>query len=204
MAGILLTVCLYAALMLMAVALLLAYLWRWHRDGYCVDMYRRVVAPPACLFVPFDLEISHDELVAVVDEAERWQGAHNARRVVVVFNYVWDREDGDHSVTTHVSIHSVYAAGLKTVFRQFLRLPNGAIVEILGLPGHGFARLGQEVDQILARHRLSIEQLMQRAADYVRSEQRRAGAAAIVGHQSGHAAERLCVCFYAVFLLFWG
>ena len=33
-------------------------------------------------------------------------------------------------VTTHVSIHTLHLDGLRELFRHFLRLPDGAIVEV--------------------------------------------------------------------------
>ena len=53
---------------------------------------------------------------------------------------VWDEDEGlgDKSadkdykkeITTHVSIHTLHLDGLRELYRHFLRLPDGAIVEV--------------------------------------------------------------------------
>ena len=52
---------------------------------------------------------------------------------------VWD-ESGEHGggevkegkkeVTTHVSVHSIHLDGLRELYRHFLKLPDGAVVEV--------------------------------------------------------------------------
>ena len=53
---------------------------------------------------------------------------------------VWDENEGlgDKSadkdykkeITTHVSIHTLHLDGLRELYRHFLRLPDGTIVEV--------------------------------------------------------------------------
>ena len=52
---------------------------------------------------------------------------------------VWD-EDGEErtevmkgkkDVTTHLAIHTLHLDGLRELYRHFLRLPDGAIVEVI-------------------------------------------------------------------------
>ena len=43
------------------------------------------------------------------------------------------KKTGAKEITTHVSIHSIHPDGLIELHRQFLRLPDGAIIEV-GLP----------------------------------------------------------------------
>ena len=49
----------------------------------------------------------------------------------------WDNPEEAHGhktgvkeVTTHVSIHTLHLDGLRELYRHFLRLPDGAIVEV--------------------------------------------------------------------------
>ncbi len=35
-----------------------------------------------------------------------------------------------HEVTTHISIHTIHLDGLRELYRHFLRLDNGAIIEV--------------------------------------------------------------------------
>lgn len=39
---------------------------------------------------------------------------------------------GPGDITSHVSIYTVYPGGFQELYRHFLRLPNGAIVEVRG------------------------------------------------------------------------
>ena len=51
---------------------------------------------------------------------------------------VWDENgvdmkeirEGKKELTTHVSIHTLHLDGLRELYRHFLRLPDGAIVEV--------------------------------------------------------------------------
>ena len=51
---------------------------------------------------------------------------------------VWDEngenktevKDGKQEITTHVSIHTVHLDGLRELYRHWLRLPDGAVVEV--------------------------------------------------------------------------
>ena len=51
---------------------------------------------------------------------------------------VWDENGrgkqetvgGKHEVTTHVAVHTLHLDGLRELYRHFLRLPDGAIVEV--------------------------------------------------------------------------
>ena len=40
------------------------------------------------------------------------------------------KKTGHREITTHVSIHTIHLDGLRELFRHFLRLPDGAIVEV--------------------------------------------------------------------------
>lgn len=41
------------------------------------------------------------------------------------------RKTGAKETTTHVSIHTLHLDGLRELYRHFLKLPDGAIVEVL-------------------------------------------------------------------------
>ena len=65
-----------------------------------------------------------------------------------MYDYIWEEEtleetvwdenfedktvlkEGNKEVTTHVSVHTVHLDGLRELYRHFLRLPDGAIVEV--------------------------------------------------------------------------
>lgn len=104
------------------------------------------------------------ELQRISKRAEQWRGpkgerrkvqcvlivlSHCQRSQIAVYDYIWEEEGGTKEVTTHVSIHTIHLDGMTIValfatvadpsgsrelFRQFLRLPDGAIVEVLTDP----------------------------------------------------------------------
>lgn len=39
-------------------------------------------------------------------------------------------EKGKREITTHLSIHTLHLDGLRELYRHFLRLPDGAIIEV--------------------------------------------------------------------------
>lgn len=40
------------------------------------------------------------------------------------------KKEGHREITTHVSLHTLHLDGLRELYRHFLRLPDGAIVEV--------------------------------------------------------------------------
>ena len=40
------------------------------------------------------------------------------------------QKTGAKEITTHVSIHTLHLDGLRELYRHFLRLPDGAVVEV--------------------------------------------------------------------------
>ena len=41
------------------------------------------------------------------------------------------KKESHREITTHVSIHTIHLDGLRELYRQFLRLPDGAVVEVM-------------------------------------------------------------------------
>ncbi|WAR17496.1 hypothetical protein MAR_032090 [Mya arenaria] len=129
-----------------------------HNNGRLLDVYWRLRDKEENFFVPYDLELSNQELHYIVRKAEAWRGEEGERRKVAVFDYIWEEEEMEDNVwnecsleedeqrrqstkreiTTHVSIHTIHLDGLRELYRQFLRLPDGAVVEVFGdmaIPG---------------------------------------------------------------------
>jgi len=42
-----------------------------------------------------------------------------------------EHKEGKREITTHVAIHTVHLDGLRELYRHFLRLPDGAVVEVI-------------------------------------------------------------------------
>lgn len=54
--------------------------FRIHNEGWLLDTFQRIQSDEATFFVPFDLEISNQELSYVVKKAEQWRGINGERR----------------------------------------------------------------------------------------------------------------------------
>uniref|UniRef100_A0A8C6EUH0 Uncharacterized protein n=1 Tax=Marmota marmota marmota TaxID=9994 RepID=A0A8C6EUH0_MARMA len=130
-----------------------AFILRLHSDSWILDAFQRIHSEESKFFIPYDLEISNQELSYIVKRSQQWRGINGERRKVAVYDYIWKSHGikssvsscdlqhqneisgsalGPEEVTSHVSIYSVYPSGFQELYRHFLRLPGGAIVEVLG------------------------------------------------------------------------
>ncbi|CAM9249994.1 unnamed protein product [Bubo scandiacus] len=152
--GVLITVMLYTILFIISSTVLYLYFLRLHSEGWLLDMFRRIYGEEGTFFVPLDLEISSQELSYIVKRAEQWRGINGERRMVAVSDYVWkdhaskpgvsscDLQHQDEipdsavtsrdSTTVRISVYTVHLSGFQELYRHFLRLPDGAIVEAFG------------------------------------------------------------------------
>ncbi|KAJ8020621.1 hypothetical protein HOLleu_40259 [Holothuria leucospilota] len=150
--GILLTVPIYLCLMFLTFVIFYMYFLRLHNNGRMLDIFHRLHAPEDDFFTPYDLEISNQELAYICKKAEQWRGEEGERRKVAVYDYIWKEEEDEEydddeedkekkmkpsheEITTHVSIHTLHLDGLKELYRHFLKLPDGAVVEVFGEMG---------------------------------------------------------------------
>ncbi|XP_061570049.1 uncharacterized protein ofcc1 [Cololabis saira] len=144
-AGVLITLFLYAIHFLLSITIISIYLLRFHNDGRMLDIFQRFTAKEGKYFLPQDLELSNQELSYIVKKAEQWRGFGGERRKVAVYDYIWTtddagplppREEGaplpEGETSTHVIIYTLHLSGVKQRYRHFLRLPDGAIVEVVG------------------------------------------------------------------------
>ncbi|XP_045180354.2 uncharacterized protein LOC123539694 isoform X3 [Mercenaria mercenaria] len=175
--GVFVTAFLYLGFMFVAGAFLYMYFLRLHNNGRLLDIYWRLRGKEENFFVPYDLELSNQELHYIVNRAEAWRGEEGERRKVAVFDYIWEEEDMEESVwnectleedeqrrkethkeiTTHVAIHTVHLDGLRQLYRQFLRLPDGAVVEVFGdmaVPG-----MDKDIKDAMTKGTQGIEKL---------------------------------------------
>uniref|UniRef100_A0A8C6XRM6 Uncharacterized protein n=1 Tax=Naja naja TaxID=35670 RepID=A0A8C6XRM6_NAJNA len=149
--GTLITLLLYAVLFLFSSATLHLYWLRLYNESWLLDLLQRIRGDETSFFVPCDLEISLQELSYLVKKAEQWRGIGGERRKVVVYEYFWEDHakqpqiscSGIHpqdeilkfagnsrGITIHVMIYTVHLGGFQELYRHFLRLPGGAIVEV--------------------------------------------------------------------------
>ncbi|XP_071889196.1 uncharacterized protein [Anas platyrhynchos] len=151
--GALITVMLYTVLFIISSAVLYLYFLRLHNEGWLLDLFRRIHGEEGAFFVPLDLEISSQELSYIMKRAEQWRGIKGERRMVAVYDYIWkdhasksgvpicdlQHQDGifdsaatSRGTTVHMSVFTVHLSGFQQLYRHFLRLPDGAIVEAFG------------------------------------------------------------------------
>ncbi|OWF49741.1 uncharacterized protein LOC110451314 [Mizuhopecten yessoensis] len=176
LAGIFLTAFIYVFHMFMTASCLYMYFLRLHNNGRLLDVYWRLRGDEDKFFIPYDLEVSNQELNYIAKKAEMWRGEEGERRKVAVFDYIWEEEDvedsiwdekgienrekqdGRKEITTHLSIHTVHLDGLRELYRHFLRLPDGAIVEVFGdisIPG-----MDKDIKNALVKGSKGLEKLM--------------------------------------------
>ncbi|XP_056378969.1 uncharacterized protein LOC130274555 [Hyla sarda] len=171
--GILITLLIYTMIFIISFSVLYLYLLRIHKESWIVDVFQRITCDEGVCHVPYDLEISNQELSHIVRKAEQWRGINGERRKVTVYDYIWNKEttkklstsniqhlehyssngdeDGSKDITTHVMIYAIQLRGYRVLHRQFLRLPDGAIVEIFGEFG-GISLLPSEVNNTVEDH----------------------------------------------------
>ncbi|KAK7489378.1 hypothetical protein BaRGS_00019322 [Batillaria attramentaria] len=163
LAGIFITLFLYTCTAFMASSILYMYFLRLHNNGRMLDVFWRLHGEESHFFLPYDLEISNQELSHICRHSEQWRGEEGERRKVAIYDYIWEEEELDEDiwdtahggevseeerqtvrerlrreVTTHVSIHTIHLDGLRELHRHFLRLPDGGVVEVFGdisIPG---------------------------------------------------------------------
>ncbi|XP_075351560.1 uncharacterized protein LOC142406497 [Mycteria americana] len=149
--GALITVMLYTILFITSSTMLYLYFLRLHSEGWLLDVFQRIHGEEGTFFVPLDLEISGQELSYIMKRAKQWRGFNGERRMVAVSDYIWkdhaskpgvsscDPQHQDEipgsaatsrgSTTVHISVYTVHLSGFQELYRHFLRLPDGAIVE---------------------------------------------------------------------------
>lgn len=58
-----------------------------------MDIYHRLHASEDDFFVPYDLEISNQEMAFICKKSEQWRGEEGERRKVAVYDYIWEEEE---------------------------------------------------------------------------------------------------------------
>ncbi|KYO34691.1 hypothetical protein Y1Q_0015476 [Alligator mississippiensis] len=78
--GVLVTLMLYTSLFIISSTILYIYFLRLNSEGWLLDVFQRVHSDETAFFVPFDLEISNQELSYIMKKAEQWRGINGERR----------------------------------------------------------------------------------------------------------------------------
>ncbi|KAM4834961.1 uncharacterized protein RHO17_023532 [Thomomys bottae] len=151
--GVIITLLLYVLLFIISSLVLYLYCLRFHNDSWILDAFQRTHSEENKFFIPYDLEISNQELSYIVKRAEQWRGINGERRKVAVCDYLWKDHGAESrvstcdlqhqnripvsasdpgSLTSHIAIYTLYPSGFQELYRHFLRLPDGAFIEVFG------------------------------------------------------------------------
>ncbi|CEG47247.1 uncharacterized protein PHALS_03894 [Plasmopara halstedii] len=135
--GTFITLILYLALTCLSLLVFYHYLLYIHMNGRMLDVYQRVHGREEAFFVPHDAEISLEELQAVCAQATRWKGPHGSQRRVFVREYALSdpRDPLSRETNTHVAVYNVEVDGTRQLHRHFLKMPDGAVLELFGKLG---------------------------------------------------------------------
>lgn len=90
--GIVLAIFLYIVTLFTSSTILYMYFLRLHNNGRLMDVYHRLHADEDDFFIPYDLEISNEELNFIAKKAEQWRGEEGERRKTAVYDYIWEEE----------------------------------------------------------------------------------------------------------------
>ena len=85
---------------------------RLHNNGRMLDIYWRLHGEEDIFFVPYDLEVSNQELCYIHKKCEQWRGEEGERRKVSVYDYCWEEEPVSGFliifILNHVNLHVQY------------------------------------------------------------------------------------------------
>lgn len=97
-----------------------------------MDLWRRIDAPNEEFFLPHDFEVSLEELSSICNKAKAWRGAGGTTRKLVISDYL-ERDPYDPRFQQHTKHYAVYEqemSGRRSLYRHFLMLNDGSIIEI--------------------------------------------------------------------------
>ncbi|POM74334.1 Hypothetical protein PHPALM_8727 [Phytophthora palmivora] len=132
--GIFIVLILYVALTCLSLVGLYVYLLYIHMNGRMLDVYRRVHGHEDSFFVPHDAEVSLQELQTICAQATRWKGPRGTQRKVFVHEYALSDPLDPHfrETNTHIALYNVELDGTRELHRHFLKMPDGAVLELFG------------------------------------------------------------------------
>ena len=73
-----------------------------------LDIFWRLHGDSEIFFVPYDLEMSNQELSWIIKKAEQWRGEEGERRKTAVYDYIWE-EETVRDDEMYFSFRSVYS-----------------------------------------------------------------------------------------------
>ena len=113
-----------------------------------LDVYKRLHGTSEDFFCPHDFEVTYAEVAYICEKAKKWTHPKGTRRRIAVCDYELTDplEPGfAKEVTTHLAIYNLEIDGSKTLYRHFLRMPDGTIIELFDVVAKS---LGSQYDSL--------------------------------------------------------
>lgn len=154
--GILVTFIIYLATLSVSSVIFYEYLVHVHQNGRLLDLWRRINAPTEEFFIPNDFEVSQEELGFICHSIRQWRGLDGSTRHLQVSHYI-EKDPYDPAFEEHVFHYAIYTLapdGKKTMYRQFLHLDNGAVIEIFDQFVGNMAQKNRVLEKILFKNQV--------------------------------------------------
>lgn len=157
--GVMLQLIIAAFLCFVSFVLLYSYVIHLHHNGRMMDVFRRLYGTEELFFMPRDMELSTRALRWIITQAKH--GISGPKRRITTTRYqVVDKSkphDGKSDETVHLALYNTKLNGEQELYRNFVRLPDGAICALLGdsveIPGK---KAMIKLDQLLSADRKSV------------------------------------------------
>lgn len=133
--GIMMTIFMYAGMMGLSAFCFYNYFLYVHMNGRLLDIYLRINGPETSFFIPHDGEISKRYLDWICYKARNYRSINGDSRKIAVSTFSFkDEYDSSLDCTAqHISVYNVSNDRSRTLYRQFIVLPDGAICELAQL-----------------------------------------------------------------------
>jgi predicted outer membrane lipoprotein len=101
------------------------YLVYIHMNGRILDTYNRINSLESAFMVPYDAEVGEKYLKWVIKKAHKYRTVEGETRKVAAAKYEEKRKGESFS---HIAIYN--EGKHRSLYRHFMKLPNGAIIEL--------------------------------------------------------------------------
>lgn len=119
------TFLLYLVIISVSAFVVYNYLVYVHMNGRILDTYNRINSLESAFMVPYDAEVGERYLKWVVKKAHKYKTVEGETRKVACCHYTEKRKSESYS---HIAIYNV--GKQRSLYRHFMKLANGAIIEL--------------------------------------------------------------------------
>lgn len=123
--GPVITVLLYVAILGITAFAVYNYLVYVHMNGRILDTYKRINSLESEFMVPYDAEVGEKYLRWVIKKAHKYKTIEGDTRKVAAAHYT-EKKKGENF--SHIAIYNEGKG--RSLYRHFMKLPNGAIIEL--------------------------------------------------------------------------